>query len=248
MCGKILILTGGSAVLYVYLVLLFFGSGTKPFIKNIGNGEGFSQLSNICQNGTRSHMQMLVKLLSFGDYKVTLLKEWRFGKMKKTDKEVYSFKVDGKKVTVSGIPYFNGMYTYSPTFLAISKKGVKWGYVSSDSCDREYNLVYPGKGFYLLKLGASQHVKPCNMMSINSQNVELAPLFETSKGFLFLMRVEDTAQDSIRVVVAREGKLQKSRFIKSGELYLGVMDNAHYDVQVGDLDINFPEALRLLGQ
>ncbi len=238
-------------MLYVYLLFLFFGSTTKPIIKNIGKGEEFSQLKGLCQDGTRSHMQMLVKLIDLGEYKVALLKEWIFGNVNKgrTNAESsYNFKIDGKSVKLSGKPYFTGMYTYSPTFVAIYKKSVKWDYISSDSCEKSYTLKYPGMGFYLLNVGSKDYVNPCNIMSINTVSVKIAPLFETKKEFLFFIKAEDTTQDSIRVIVAREGKLQKSFYIKSGYLYIGVMDNTNYDIQVGNLDINLPQALRLLEQ
>jgi len=235
-------------VLYVYLLSLFFGTGLKPIVKNIGKGEDFRELTGICQTGTRSHMQMIVNLLSFDGYRVVLLKEWFFGKSGEGQKETYSFKVDGKGVKLSGFPYFAGMYTYSPTFIAIFKKNLKWDYISSDSCNNEFVLNYPGKGLYLLRLGANDHIKPCNVMSINTETVEFAPLFQTKNNYVFFLRVKDSTKDSVRVIIAREGKLQKSQFVKSGQLYLGIMDNVHYDLQIGNLDVNLPEALELLGQ
>lgn len=235
-------------MLYIQIILLFFGSGVDPLISNVGRGEGFRNFKGVCQFGTRSNMEMMVNLISFDNYRIVLLKEWLFGKIKDTVERVYKFKVDGKKVEIAGIPYVAGMYTYSPTFIAIFRKKLKWKYTSSDNCTEDFHLIYPGNGLYLLEIESKERIKKCNIMSLNTQTIEIAPLYQTRNSYVFLLRVEDSLQDSIMVLVAREGKFQKSEFIKPGELYLGIMDNVHYDLQVGDIDINLPEALRLLGQ
>jgi len=235
-------------MLYMYILLLFFGNGSKPVVKNIGEGRNFKNIKGICQWGTRSHSQMIAKLLSFDKYNVALLKEWIFGGKKKSNKAIYSFKVDGKRVKIEGTPYFTGMYTYSPTFITIFKKKVDWRYVSSDSCKKSSYFKYPGKGLFFFDVGAKGHIKPCNIMSVNTEMAEFSPLYETKNNYLFFLWVGDSVQDSIKVIIAKDGKLQKNQYIKQGELYLGIMDNAHYDVQIGHLDVKLPEALRLLGR
>ena len=235
-------------MLYMYLLMLFFGSSAKPVVKNIGEGRDFGNIKGICQWGTRSHSQMIVKLISFDKYKVALLKEWIFGGKEKLDTTTYNFKIDGKSIKIEGMPYFTGMYTYSPTFIAIFENKVDWRYISSDSCKKSTYFKYPGKGLFFFDVRSKGHIKPCNIMSINTEVAEFSPFYETKNNHLFFLRVGDSLQDSIKVVIAREGKLQKSQYIREGELYLGIMDNAHYDVQIGQLDINLPEALRLLGQ
>ena len=179
-------------LIYIYLVSLSFYSGTKPFVINIGRGEGFRDLKDICQKGTRSHMQMMVNLLSFDNYRVVLLKEWYFGGKVDNTEKAYKFLVDGKKIRLSGFPYYNGMYTYSPTFLAVFKKKVEWEYITSDSCKNDFVLKYPGEGLYLLKLGTRTHIESCKIMSFDSVTVEFSPLYQTQNSVVFLLRVENT--------------------------------------------------------
>ncbi len=230
--------------MYFLLFITLFGGGVKPAVVNIGNGN-IGKLNGVCENGSRSHMQMMVNLLKFDKYKVSLLQEWIFGKRKPAE-TLYQFYVDGKKIKLTGMPVVSGMYLYSPVFVAVYKKEVKWGNVRTGECNGFLN-VYKGKGLVLYPTTATGNLKPCNMVTLNNQTVEIAPLFTTSEYHVFLLRAEEEG-DSVNVVISSGGVLKEKVRLKSGEVYLGIMDSKKYNLQIDNINLNLPEALELLGR
>ncbi len=229
-------------MIYILVLTMLFGGSSKAVIKDIGKGD-IGKINGMCENGSRSHMQMIVNLLKIDKYSIALLEEWSLGRGK-IQERVYTIQIDGKKLKVEGNPYFNGMYTYSPVFVAVYKNKIKWQHISTDSC-KNFAYSYEGKGMSFYPTTATTHLKPCNIMSLNDETVEISPLFTTSNYHLFLLRAENK-DDSVNVVIAKSGELKRNARIKSGEVYIGIMDNGEYDVQVGNIDINLPEALELL--
>ena len=229
-------------MIYVLFLAMLFGGTSRPLLKEIGKGE-IGRLGGVCQNGTRSHMQMLINLVKLDKYSIALLEEWVFGRSD-NQKQVYKIQVDGKKLKAGGETYFSGMYTYSPVFVAIYKRSVKWGYVNSNDC-HDYAFKYPGKGISFYPTTVTSNLKPCNIMTLNNESVEIAPLFTTSENHVFLIRAQNE-DDSMTVIIARSGELKRNIKLRSGEVYIGIMDNGEYDIQIGSIDINLPEALELL--